>query len=173
MNTRFAVLAMPRSRTCWLSTFLRLAGVPTLHDPVMTGEAIRACMPEHWVGGVTDTGRYLVDPMIWQGILGPDVRTAAISRDRDECRRSFVRAMGHGLDGSLMARGFDEAITTCGFVLDYNAMNDPDSMALMFEYLVGGHLDFPRDLFMDFRWTRVERDAGWMRGIVKELTEAG
>ncbi len=155
MVRRFLVVARPRSRTSWLTTFLNAGGVVCQHDiiDICPGPAAyREAMNIAGISGAVDTGAVLVLPEILKEI--PDLIVAIIDRPRSACEESMFQ-LGVNMDMDCydvpmqLTKNLPNTLT-----LDHWELDDEAAVRGLWAFLTG--LPFPKRWYEHCKHMHIE-----------------
>lgn len=184
MHSRnFLIVARPRSRTSWLSTFLNADGVVCQHDLidrcVDLDDYRRALRGSGGIAGAVDTGAVFFLDQILEGI--PECRVVTIDRPGYECEESLAVA---GVKADLTP--YDSYIEAAKRVpqsiwFEYNSLDDEGALRLLWSHVAGK--PFPQRWYDHVRHMAIEptkdslghglargtRDPDYLRGWLQIL----
>ena len=147
MKNKFFVLALPRSRTYWLSKFLSTESCEVEHDGSMNYRSIEE-MIDNMPDGNCDTALALH----WEKLQG---KVVVIDRDLEECIMS-CKKLNIEIDEIFMSKIALslKAASEVHPVVPYNDLSYENTCKWIFEYLTGEVFD--RDHWLKFNETKIE-----------------
>lgn len=165
----FAVLALPRSRTAWLSALLSYGDRRCDHEPSAR------------FGGVEDLAAYFqsgagcTDTMLalrWTDIVraAPDVRLAIVHRGVHDVRQA-IRRRGYGsLEVDRVCGEINRALNKAAkwrgaIAVQYRELENPATVKRVFEHCL--RVPFDREWFETWRDVNVQADEADMARIVE------
>lgn len=139
----FVILALPRSRTAWLSEFLSYGGMTCAHDLAPECASISEFMTRLAAyDGTVETGAVVGWRLIRRYI--PQAQIIVVKRQVAEVKAS-LRAVGlTPIPGEIEARGrlLDECAAALGVLsFTYDQLDDPEICRRIFETCCGFWLD--------------------------------
>lgn len=160
----FIILALPRSRTAWLSKFLSYDGAKCGHDIAADcGSVAEFKAKLSGLVGSVETGAVIGWKAIREAI--PDAKIIVLKRPLDQIQDS-LRAIGLG-DASILSEvaerrlildvvGEQEDVPT----ISYDALNERDGCAWLFEYCL--HKSFDMAWWDSFKDKNIQVDVAQM-----------
>lgn len=183
---RFLILALPRSRTAWLSIFLTHSNSFCFHEPLL-GCSTVADLEQRFrevdteVVGGADTGAALFLDRIVE--LMPDIRLAVVERPLEQCAQS-LRALGDidVIIATESLRRIQSALDDAKqryrpLVVRFADLNDPDTARALWEHCIGEGFDpvrfsdlcrFNIEIIPEAFWARVRENQANIQALAKE-----
>lgn len=160
----FIVLALPRSRTKWLSMFLSYDDRRCGHDTAIDCDTVQQFLNQFASRGGGLAGTVETGAMIGWRLLRaklPNLKTLVIMREPSEVLASLAR---QGLSGQWLDRDIGEKwmmLTAIAndpevTVLDWRALNDPLICKELFEKLLG--IEWDEEWYERFSATNIQID---------------
>ncbi len=154
----FFVVALPRSRTAWLSTFLGYQGRRVGHDLIVRCDSIAEfdeAMTRH--DGTCETGA----AMGWKLIrtMWPKSKIIVVNRPIDEIVKSCA-VKGLAVDRQVLEERqvMLQMLSRCAGVhsVDFDDLNSSDVCKWIFEHLL--EIEFDKQWWMDLRHKNIQID---------------
>jgi len=165
MSVPFLILALPRSRTAWLSHFLTYGPKVCEHDYIINCASIEEFLLAFRQGlaGSVETGAMLGWKVLRQRM--PTARIVLVRRDYQEAARSLANACGEA--GVVLPIPYDELATRDSLLdaisqmpgvrqIRYEELSDESTCHWLFEHCL--ELPFDRDHWARLASTNIQID---------------
>lgn len=162
-KNNFLIVARPRSRTMWLTTFLNAEGVVCQHDltdlhtdPISFRDAVNV---GPGICGVADTGAVL---FLDQILAVMPCKLIIIDRPRQACARS-LHDVGLSWDLSIFDVPMQRAAQIPGaVVVPYEALDSEEVIRALWDFITDNK-EFPTRWYNHCRWAHVELSEEFFR----------
>ncbi len=148
----FAIFALPRSRTAWLSAWMTHGDLVCVHDPMIGMESVGdlVALLDDPNTGIVDTAMSFAAPIVRK--LRPATKIAVVVRDIEEVRQSLIDC-GLGPYGDGVLEQLNESLSAVSamdgvLTIRYDDLSDEAVARSLWEFCIGEGFDPGR--FKDF-----------------------